>query len=125
MKVIIAGSRNIPAGRDEFVMATIRMLSAANENYRITEVVSGGARGADTLGEQYARKNGIPIRRFVAYWDVFGKSAGPKRNIEMADYADSLIAFWDGTSKGTKHMISCMQERKKPVATIMFDNRSS
>lgn len=98
MKTIIAGSRSI---------TNINILQQALEkiDWKITEVVSGGARGADYLGEVYARDFGIPIKRFLAEWNRYGKSAGYKRNLEMAQYSDALIALWDGESRGTKHMI--------------------
>lgn len=74
-------------------------------------IVSGTARGADKLGELYAERVGLHIYRFPADWDTYGKSAGYRRNAEMAKFASEegnvgvLIAFWDGKSRGTKHMI--------------------
>lgn len=76
------------------------------------EIVSGTAKGADKLGEQFASNWGIKVKRFPADWNAYGKSAGYIRNEQMAKYAMSdgcygvLIAFWDGESRGTKHMIS-------------------
>jgi hypothetical protein len=97
-KTIIAGSRGIVDYI--FVEEAIK-----ESNFCIQEVVSGTARGVDKLGEGYAIKHCIPLTRFPANWDKHGKSAGYIRNSQMADYADSLIALWDGKSKGTKHMI--------------------
>ena len=74
-------------------------------DWEITEVVSGGARGVDKLGEIWAVKNDIPIRLFPANWKEHGRSAGYIRNKEMANYADALIALWDGKSAGTRHMV--------------------
>jgi len=71
----------------------------------ILEVVCGEARGADALGKAFALSIGQPVTSFPAKWDELGTRAGPLRNIEMAEYADCLIAFWDGKSRGTKHMI--------------------
>ena len=68
------------------------------------EIVSGGAKGADKLGEQYAMDYGLKTKMFHADWSK-GKQAGPIRNAAMADYADALIAFWDGKSRGTANMI--------------------
>jgi len=97
MKTIIAGSRGITRLQVlEDVMAEV--------DWEITEVVSGGARGADRLGEQWARKNGIPIKQFIPDWST-GRSAGHVRNRKMGDYADALVALWDGESRGTKGMI--------------------
>lgn len=98
MRTIIAGSRTV---------TDIRMIeeAVAESVINITEVVCGGARGADELGRQWAVKNNIPVKMYPAKWDEYGKSAGYKRNVEMAGNADALIAIWDGESKGTKHMI--------------------
>ena len=98
MKVIIAGTRDF--NDYHAVKSTV-----ARTCWDLTEVVSGGASGADALGEEYARHNGIPVKIFKADWSQHGKAAGPIRNREMATYADALIAFWDGVSKGTMNMI--------------------
>jgi hypothetical protein len=84
------------------------MLSAKRFSHHI-EIVSGKAKGADTLGEQYAKANGFSIKEFPADWNL-GKSAGYLRNKEMAEYAHACICFWDGKSKGTKHMIDLATE---------------
>ncbi|MDR3174961.1 MAG: DUF2493 domain-containing protein [Desulfovibrio sp.] len=78
---------------------------------RITEVVSGGARGVDSLARLYARERALPFTLFAADWEKYGKRAGPMRNMKMADYADFGIAVWDGSSLGTAHMIGLMQGR--------------
>lgn len=77
----------------------------------VTEVVSGCARGVDRLGEQWAQMRSIPIKRFPANWDRDGRSAGPIRNRQMANYAEALVAIWDGESKGTKNMIEEAERR--------------
>lgn len=98
MKVIIAG------GRDFYdYKAMCKCLDGID--WFCEELVSGAARGADSLGEQWAMDNKVPIARFPADWNTYGKRAGYLRNEQMADYADALVAFWDGESKGTKHMI--------------------
>lgn len=84
------------------------------------EVVSGTARGADTLGERYARENGYSIHRFPARWKKFGKTAGVIRNREMALYADVFIGFWDGNSSGTKSMIDIVHQMGKPLRVVRF-----
>lgn len=102
MRIIIAGSRGFtdyPRLRrcvDEFI---------ADHPTDDVVIVSGGARGADRLGEQYAHERGYKLRIMRADWDRFGKSAGYRRNEQMALIADVLIAFWDGQSRGTRHMI--------------------
>jgi hypothetical protein len=111
MKVIIAGSRDLDCHL--VVDALWRLCPNV-----ISEVVSGGALGADLGGEYWANLRNIPIKTFRANWSFYGKSAGPKRNGVMADYADYLIAFWDGRSRGTKDMITQMQGRGKPYMII-------
>jgi len=110
IKVIIAGGRDFD-NYEHLMNACDYML----QNCGYIEVVSGGAKGADILGEKYAYERGYPVKRFPADWDKHGKSAGYKRNVEMADYADALIAFWDGKSKGTKHMIDIAKNKKLKV----------
>lgn len=114
MKTIIAGCRDF---------TDIHLLKKQLDYYRehtnsITEIVSGGATGADAMGEAYALLNGIPIKGFPANWSKHGKAAGPIRNKEMAEYADCLIAFWDGKSRGTKNMIDTMNKLKKPTYIV-------
>lgn len=79
-------------------------------DWEVTEVVSGGARGADTLGEKWASDRKIPIKRFPADWSI-GKHAGHVRNAEMAEYGDALVALWNGISPGTRSMIKMAQLR--------------
>ena len=69
------------------------------------EIVSGGCKGADKLGERYAKEYKLPCRVIGADWGNWLNAAGPMRNQAMAKYATHLIAFWDGKSKGTKNMI--------------------
>lgn len=108
MKVIIAGSRTGFVARNVF-----EAIEAAA--FPVSEVVSGGAKGVDKDGEYYATLNGIPISQFIPDWDKHGKKAGMLRNIQMGNYADALIAVWDGKSKGTQHMIEYMLSLNKPV----------
>lgn len=75
----------------------------------------GGARGADALGERYAEENGFKTERYPANWDKYGKSAGPKRNEQMAKVADCVICFWDRKSPGTKSMIGFAKEYSRPI----------
>lgn len=108
MKTIIAGSRTI---RDMAILGR----AIRNSGFTITEVVSGGARGVDQLGERWAKVHSIPLLRFLARWEEHGKAAGYYRNEQMANHADQLIAIWDGKSKGTGHVIGAMRSRGKPV----------
>jgi hypothetical protein len=98
MKLIIAGSRDF---NDYELLKKETDAFIGNEK---PEIVSGTARGADKLGEQYAKEKGFKLKLMPADWNKFGKSAGYRRNEQMAAYADSCIVFTLGT-KGSQHMI--------------------
>jgi len=115
MKTIIAGTRTF---NDYELLET--KLTEFRLTHDITEIVSGGAIGADRLGEVYAMRNDIPIKPFPAEWKKHGNAAGPIRNRQMAEYADQLIVFWDGSSKGTNNMIDSMIKQKKPVYMVLY-----
>ena len=115
-KVIIAGSRDFNDW--DYLVGYLATLPPWLE---VTEVVSGCASGADTLGEEWATLHNIPIKRFPADWERHGKKAGPIRNAEMGIYAEGLIAFWNGTSKGTEHMIRFMKDAGKWTYVIRTD----
>jgi len=115
MKVIIAGGRNF-RDYDKLRESCDNILV----NQKEIEIVSGTAAGADTLGERYAQEKGYEVKKFPAQWDLYGKSAGYKRNQQMAEYADGLIAFWDGKSKGTKHMIDIANKMGLKVRVIRY-----
>jgi len=123
MKVIIAGSRSITD------FETVKKAIEACP-FSVTEVVSGGAKGVDKLGEWYADGENIPIKVFKPSWSnleapgaivktnwhgKYNARAGIDRNEQMGDYADALIAVWDGHSRGTKHMIGYMNKLDKEV----------
>lgn len=113
MRFIIAGGRNF----DNYDLLSQTCNQLREE---ITEIVSGKARGADSLGERWGNENNVPIKSFPANWDLHGKRAGYIRNSEMAEYADGLIAFWDGESKGTKHMIDTANTKGLEVHVIRY-----
>lgn len=98
MRVIIAGGR-------DFLDYPDLENGIKDSGFDITEVVCGGASGADAMGDIWAKNHSVPVKMFPANWRMYGKSAGQVRNCHMAAYAEALIAFWDGRSKGTKHMI--------------------
>lgn len=100
VKIIIAGGRDF---RNYSLLSAT--LNEIIKDPKETIIVSGGANGADTLGEAYAKENNIDLMIFPADWDTYGRSAGYIRNAEMAKFSDILIAFWDQESSGTKHMI--------------------
>lgn len=104
IKLVIAGGRDFN-DYDLLEETCNYMLSHLLNAYEI-EIVSGGAKGADTLAQRYAKSNRFKLTIMPADWDKHGKSAGYKRNQEMADYATHVVAFWDGKSRGTQHMIN-------------------
>lgn len=112
-KVVIAGSRGFSNYKLLYEECN-KFLRELKKGYNIV-IISGGARGADTLGEKYASDMGFDLEIFPAEWKKFGKSAGFRRNERMAEVADALIAFWDGKSHGTQHMIEISE--KKGIAT--------
>lgn len=122
LKTIIAGSRDITE-------LWIVEKAIQESGFVITEVVCGGARGVDSLGRDWAngrrtfagKGNIVPVKMFLADWDRFGKSAGFKRNAQMAFYAAALIAVWDGESRGTMHMINLA--RKQKLRTYIVNER--
>lgn len=116
VKLIVAGSRHL----DDMEIVTKELMRWwMDRREPIVEVVSGGAPGADTLGERVAERIGFPVKRFVAEWGRYGHRAGPIRNIEMADYADALLAFPIGVSSpGTRHMIQAAQLRHLDVTVV-------
>lgn len=114
LKIIVAGSRHF-LNYD----AMEKVLDNMFRTFPVAEVVSGGANGADNLGELYARRHLIPIKKFTANWNAHGRSAGPIRNREMAQYADGLIAFLAPNSKGTADMIKAANDAKlNPIVVV-------
>lgn len=99
-RVIIAGSRTI----NDYNLIKSAIIESG---FKIDEIISGLANGPDKLGKRYGIENNIPVKEFPAKWDEFGKSAGYRRNEEMAKYVGKdgfLILVWDGKSKGSGHM---------------------
>jgi len=114
MKVIIAG------GRDFSDYEKLKSFCDENLSDKTDiEIVSGKAKGADSLGEQYAKENNYPVKEFPADWKL-GRGAGYIRNTQMANYADILICFFDGKSKGTKNMIDTARNKSLPVFVCRY-----
>ena len=97
-----------------------RLLSQKVATHQIV-IISGAARGADTLGERYAHERGYAVEKYPADWNCDGKAAGPIRNAQMAKVADALIAFWDGNSRGTQNMIDLARLKPLPFRVVRFD----
>ena len=112
-RVIVAGSRNF--NNYALLEATLDKLLVRKANIVI---VNGAARGADTLGEQYAAARGLKCIRMPADWDKHGKSAGYKRNEEMAKIGHAAVLFWDGVSRGTERMANLAQRYKLAIRVI-------
>lgn len=115
MKVIVAGGRKF--NNYNLLKTTLNNILS---NKTDIEIVSGTANGADKLGERYAEQYNYHIKKFPAEWDKYGKSAGYIRNEEMAKYADALVAYWDGISKGTRHMIDLAEKHNLKVRVIRY-----
>lgn len=125
IRLLIAGSRTF----DDFEMLqriTDEILRTMKRKYPDSNIsiVSGSATGADSLGIRYAKMNIIPYKEFPAKWNLYGKSAGPIRNKEMLDYIlegiPYLLAFWDGESRGTKHMIDIAEKAGVPITVVRY-----
>jgi hypothetical protein len=119
MKVIIAGGRDFNDYERLKIVCDFTL-----SNYNNIEVVSGCAKGADELGERYASEKGFKVIKFPAKWEEHGKSAGPIRNKEMAEYSDACILFWDGKSKGTKSMMNLAVRKKLKLRVIYFKTKN-
>ena len=109
MKVAIIGSRGInienlgdylPEGTDE--------------------IVSGGAKGVDTCAREYANTHGIKLTEFLPQYKLYGRGAPLKRNLQIIEYADTVLAFWDGESKGTAYVIENCKKLSKEVRVIII-----
>ena len=117
-RVIIAGTRSF--NDYELLRTSCNNLLSEKQRTHTIVVISGTARGADQMGERYAKERGFQLRRFPADWEQYGKSAGHIRNAKMADNADALIAFWDGESNGTKNMIDNARRKGLAIRIIQY-----
>lgn len=118
MKLIVAGGRDFTD--TNCMIAELQKLVESGEITDSPELVCGMARGADMLAYSLWANNRMPIHNFPANWNKHGKSAGYKRNQEMGEFADAAVCFWDGNSKGTKHMIDIMNRLNKPVYIVRY-----
>ena len=121
-KLIVAGGREFT---DYYKLRRELMAMALNTYHdKAVSIVSGMARGADALAVRFATEFKVQLHEFPAQWQrpdgSTDKSAGFKRNQAMADFADGLLAFWDGQSRGTAHMIETMRKAGKPVHVVRY-----
>ena len=110
MKIAVIGSRNVEVTN-----------LAEYLPQECDEIVSGGARGVDLCASQYARERGLKLTEFLPQYDVYGRVAPIVRNKEIVRYADEVIAFWDGTSKGTLFVINYCKKLGKPCRVVLMD----
>mgnify|MGYP004667091135 FL=1 len=108
MKVAVIGSRGLRVDNLEKYLPK-----------ETTEIVSGGARGTDTCAREYAVRNNIKLTEFLPEYERYGRSAPLKRNLLIIDYADYVLAFWDGKSYGTKYVIDNCKKKNKPVRVLI------
>lgn len=117
MRVIIAGSRDF----EEWSKSRLfKFLDAYHKKHTITTVVCGMARGVDLYDKDWAKTRHIEVIEMPAEWDKYGKSAGYRRNTDMAEISDALIAIWDGVSKGTVHMINIARAKGLRITVINY-----
>jgi len=122
MRLAIVGSRDFD---DEYLMAKyVAMIMVAHQQDEMSvpevEIISGGAKGADTVGERFAHIYQVPVTIFKPNWNELGKKAGFVRNKQIVDACDMILTFWDGKSKGTKHTIDLAKLAKKPTFIVYF-----
>lgn len=110
MKIAIVGSRNLIVNHFEAYLPA-----------DCTEIVSGGAKGIDTCVRLWAEARGIPVTEFLPDYATYGRGAPLVRNRLIVEYADAVVAFWDGKSRGTAHTVAYARKKGKPVTVISFD----
>jgi hypothetical protein len=122
-KIIIAGSRDFGAfsKKNEHFTLLCQVMHKLTKSTGDVSIISGAARGADQMGELYAQHNKLHVISKPADWDTHGKSAGYKRNAEMADIATHCVIFWDGKSRGSKHMIDLAGKKQIPTVIVYYD----
>jgi predicted Rossmann fold nucleotide-binding protein DprA/Smf involved in DNA uptake len=107
MKIAIIGSRNLKVeALDEYLPS------------EVSEIVSGGAIGIDSCAREYAIRNEIKLTEFLPEYEKYKRGAPIIRNKKIVEYADEVIAFWDGSSRGTQYTVSCAEKQNKPLILI-------
>ena len=110
MRVAVVGSRGLHVENlKEYLPQTV------------TEIISGGAKGVDTSAREYALNHGIKLTEFLPEYEKYGRAAPLKRNIVIIENADLVLAFWDGTSKGTKFVIDYCEKKKIPIRIYLME----
>ncbi len=104
------------------VIGSRRLTNVSLDKYvgeEVTEIVSGGAEGIDTCASEYAKIKAIKLTEFLPEYNLFGRAAPIVRNKKIVDYADKVIAFWDGKSKGTLSVINYAKKVGKPCEIVL------
>lgn len=114
MKVAVIGSRSIRVDDLEKYLPE-----------GVTEIVSGGARGVDASARAYAFAHGIKLTEFLPEYDKYGRNAPLRRNTSIIEYSDLVLAFWDNTSPGTRHVIESCRKRGIPILVHSMDMNQS
>ena len=114
MIIGITGSRNFEPKQTVF-----DVLNKIYKYNNITKIVSGGAKGPDSLGAEWAKQNNIELKEHLPDWDKYGKSAGFRRNSLIVDDSDVILAFWNGESKGTKNTMDTAIKKNKKVYRVV------
>lgn len=116
MRLAVVGSRGF---KDQKSLDTV--LDDIHKNNGITEIVTGGAVGADTYAEEWAKKNNVKVTVFKPDWETYGKAAGYRRNVTIWDNSDIGLAFWDGKSPGTEHSFGIAKKQNKRLMVYRYD----
>jgi hypothetical protein len=111
MKIAVVGSRTFN---------DYSRIKAVLDGFNISTIVSGGAKGADSLGERYANEKGLDKLIFLPDWDTHGKAAGFIRNTDIIENADMVVACWDGESRGTKDSMTKAHRLRKDLLILYF-----
>ena len=117
-KIVVAGGREF----SDYELLKIKMdsfIKTKSLTHKIV-IISGTAKGADMMGETYADDRQLNVMKFPAQWELHGKSAGYKRNLHMSTVADAVVVFWDGKSKGSKHMIDISKAAGLPIRVVKY-----
>lgn len=115
LKVIVAGGRDF----QNYDLLSEKLNKLFSKRADVV-IISGMAKGADSLAVKYAEEHKLRVSEFPAQWQKHGNSSGFRRNVEMARFADACVCFWDGKSVGTKHMIDTAKRMNLNVRVINY-----
>jgi hypothetical protein len=115
LKVIVAGGRDF----NDYNLLAEKLDKLFSKRADVL-IVSGMAKGVDSLAVKYAEENKLRVSEFHAKWQKFGNASGFRRNVEMARFADACVCFWNGKSPGTKHMIDTARRMNLKLRVINY-----